>query len=384
MFIKNYSKLATTKQRKQMLSILETGLTASHPKTFLKNKIYVNKNKLKIINKTYDLSKYNNVYLIGFGKMAVSTAEELEKIVPIKQGLIIDTISKKLKKTKVLKGTHPFPSQTNINNTKKLISFVKKLNKNDLLLVIVSGGGSSLLFYPTISLKEYSTKLKKVIFSGIDIEKLNKFRKKYSKIKAGKLAKLIPCKFINLYFSDVSKNKLNIISSGPTFTKKADNILLLDNKTALKAMQSKAKSLGYKTTIIIPTKKQNARTYGNLLLKKLKDKPKHCILSGCETIVKVKGKGKGGRSQELCLSSLKTIKNSTLTSVDSDGIDGTTNVAGAIIDNQTNNIAKKKKLDQDKHLNNNNAYDFLKQTNSLIKTGKTGINVMDFVVVVSE
>ena len=374
MIVRNYKALADSPARKKILKIMDAGIEACKPKHIIRKNISLKKNILSIKNKRYNLKKFKNVYLIGFGKMSASAAKEIEKIIKIK-GIIIDTEKIKLRKIESIKGTHPLPSQKNIKATKRMIDLVNNLDKDDLVLCIVSGGGSSLLCSPNIPFNKYMKKLKKVIFSGIDIKRLNQFRKRYSNVKAGKLAKMIhPAKIINLYFSDVIGDDFKVIASGPTYSRKADNILILNNKVCADAMAKKAGSLGLKPKIYTTRLKGEARNIGKRLLKKVN----MCLIAAGETTVTVKGKGKGGRNQELCLGALKNINDFTLASIDSDGIDGITDAAGAIIDIKTLNKAE----NIDKYLKNNNSYNFFKRTNSLIYTGKTGINLMDFVVII--
>ena len=374
MIVRNYKALADSPARKKILKIMDAGIEACKPKHIIRKNISLKKNILSIKNKRYNLKKFKNVYLIGFGKMSASAAKEIEKIIKIK-GIIIDTEKIKLRKIESIKGTHPLPSQKNIKATKRMIDLVNNLDKDDLVLCIVSGGGSSLLCSPNIPFNKYMKKLKKVIFSGIDIKRLNQFRKRYSNVKAGKLAKMIhPAKIINLYFSDVIGDDFKVIASGPTYSRKADNILILNNKVCADAMAKKAGSLGLKPKIYTTRLKGEARNIGKRLLKKVN----MCLIAAGETTVTVKGKGKGGRNQELCLGVLKNINDFTLASIDSDGIDGITDAAGAIIDIKTLNKAE----NIDKYLKNNNSYNFFKRTNSLIYTGKTGINLMDFVVII--
>jgi glycerate-2-kinase len=382
MIIKNYKQLAKTKDRKIVLDIINEGLEACKSERIIKENISLKKNKLTIKNKSYYLDNYKGVYLIGFGKMSSSVAKEIEKIIPIKKGIVIDTEYTKLKKVEVIKGTHPLPSKKNIIATKKIIDLVSNLSEQDLVICISSGGGSSLLCYPNLDFDEYMKKLKKVIYSGINIVKLNKFRKKYSNVKAGRLANSVfPTKLVNLYFSDVVGDKLEVIASGPTYDKRADNILLLNNKVGIEAMKKKAESFGFKTIIICDKFKGYSKNYGVKLLEKIKNKRNICLISGCETTVKVIDEGKGGRNQELSLGSIDHIGEATLVAVDSDGIDGVTDAAGAIVDKEIFYIASSLKLDPLEYLKENNSYDFLKKTKNLIYTGKTGINVMDFVVI---
>jgi len=306
----------------------------------------------------------------------------------IDNGVVISTKKIKLKKIKVIKGTHPMPSLKNIKGTKKIVDLLKKLNKDDLVICLVSGGGSALLCCPKINFKGYLKIINKKFASGIDINKLNKIRKKLSLVKGGKLAKLTKAKIISLIFSDVVGDDLSTIASGPTVGKNIENvknILLLNNQVALETMKKKAIAFGFKPIIYSNKIKGEARFVGKKLLKILKNKKTNCLLFAGETTVTVKGKGKGGRNMELCLGAIEEIskfKNCCLVAIGSDGRDGPTDAAGAIVDCDSFKKAKKLKLDYKKYLENNDSYHFFKKMGCLVKTGLTGSNVADLGVII--
>ncbi|MFC2016620.1 glycerate kinase, partial [Chloroflexota bacterium] len=307
----------------------------------------------------------------------------------IKDGIVISTKKIKLKKIKMIIGTHPFPSKKNIIGTRKIVDLLEKLDKNDLVICLISGGGSSLLFYPNIPFERYTGIIKRAFSSGININKLNKIRKKYSYVKGGKLAKLTKAKIVSLIVSDVVGDDLATIASGPTYgkgLKNVDNILIANNKVALEAMKKKAVSLGLKPVIITNKLKGEAKIVGKNLLKSMgKYKGKNCFLFAGETTVTVKGNGKGGRNQELCLGAIEEIsksKDTVLVSVGSDGIEGTTDAAGAIVDNNSLESARKLRLNYKKYLVNNDSYHFFKKIGDLVFTGLTGTNISDIGVIV--
>ena len=385
--IKNYKKLAKTKERAIALKIINFALEAIKTERVIRKNVSLKKdNILKIKNKKINLKKYKRIFIIGFGKASSLMAKEIEKILQnkIAKGIVIDTFKRKLKKISSIKGTHPLPSKTNINATKRIVKLIKNLDKNDLVICLVSGGGSALLCYPTISFKKYLKIIKEAFTSGIDIKEFNKIRKKYSKVKNGKLAKLTKAKITSLVFSDVVGDDLATITSGPTYGKglsNVNNILLLNNTVALEAMRKKTLSLGLKPIIYSNKLKGEAKFTGKKLLKKIR---KGCLIAAGETTVNVKGSGKGGRNQELCLGAVKEIskiRNCCLISIASDGIDNV-NVAGAVVDNNSLKRAEKLNLDYKKYLENNDSYHFFKKLNDLIITGKTGTNIADLMVVV--
>jgi len=419
MMIKNFKSLSTTSLRKKSLQILDAGLGAIKTEKIIKENITLKNNYLTIKIKKFDLNKYKNIFVIGFGKASSLMAKEIEKILKnkIDGGIVISTKKIRLGKIKVYKGTHPMPSLKNISYTKKIVNLITKLDKNDLVLCLISGGGSALLCYPNVSFDRYKKIIDKSFNSGIDINKLNKIRKKYSNVKGGKLAKLTKAKIISLIFSDVVSDDLATIASGPTYGKgkRADNILLLNNKVALEAMNKKAVTLGLNPFILTNKLKGEAKFTGKKILNDFKNikqrkskisvakenlrfsvdlkqsfkhlktsfsnnKKINCLLFAGETTVTVRGNGKGGRNQELCLGAIKDIskfKNAILTSIGTDGIDGTTDAAGAIVDNDSFKKSINKKLDYKEYLKNNDSYNFFKKIDGLVFTGLTGSNVAD-------
>lgn len=385
MIIKNFLAIGTSDLRKKALNIINAGLEAIKTEKIIRENIKLKNNHLTIKNKLFNLNNYKRIFVIGFGKASALMGKELERILKnkISDGIIISTKKIKLKKIKTFKGTHPMPYLSNVNTTKKIVKLIKKLNKEDLVICLISGGGSSLLCYPTISFKKYLKIIKKAFTSGADIKKFNKIRKKYSNVKGGKLAKLTKARIISLIFSDVVGDDLSTIASGPTVGKNlkhVKNILLLNNNVALEAMRKKAISLGLNPLIYSNKVKGEAKLVGKKILKRFKKLNKNCLLFAGETTVTVKGFGLGGRNQELCLGAIEEIsklKNTVLISVGTDGIDGPTNAAGAIVDNKSLKKSINEKLNYKKYLKNNDSYHFFKKMNDLVFTGITGINVAD-------
>jgi len=398
MIIKNYRRLIkNSDSRVKALQIIDAGLNALKTEKIMGENITLRKEALFIKNykkaiKKIDLKKYKKIIVIGFGKASSLMAKELEKILGniVDSGIVISTKKIKLKKIKVIKGTHPMPSKRNVDGAKKIVNLIKNLNKNDLVICLVSGGGSALLCYPKIPFKQYMKIINKHFASGIDIGALNKIRKKLSLVKGGKLAKLTKARIISLIFSDVVGDDLSTIASGPTVDKSlknVDNILLLNNQVALGAMKQKALSLGLKPVIITNKLKGEAKIIGKKFIKKIQNKKNIALLFAGETTVAVKGKGKGGRNQELCLGAIEEIsklKNAALVSIGSDGRDGPTDAAGAIIDNKSLGGAIKLRLNYKEYLENNDSYHFFKRTRDLIITGLTGSNVADIGVILKK
>jgi len=401
MLIKNYRNLIKKNElRKKALQIINSGLEAVKTEKIINEKVSLRrdiliirdcKNKVRKIN----LRKYKKIVLIGFGKASSLMGKEIEKILGqrVSEGVVIST--RKLvfrnKKIRMIKGTHPMPSLKNIKAAKRIVGLLKKLDKDDLVICLVSGGGSALLCYPKVSLVEYLKTVNKAFKSGIDIKRLNKIRTRLSNIKGGKLAKLTKASIVSLIFSDVVGDDLSVIASGPTVCKglkNVRNILLLNNDVALDGMKKKASSLGLNPLVNSNKVTGESRLIGrklvNVYKNKVNESTKNCLLFAGETTVTVKVDGKGGRNQELCLGAIEDISklsNCCLVSIGSDGIDGNSDAAGAIIDNRTFSRSKRLNLDYKKYLKDNDSHHFFKKTGDLVYTGLTGSNVADIGVI---
>ncbi|TSD03567.1 MAG: hypothetical protein Athens071426_204, partial [Parcubacteria group bacterium Athens0714_26] len=255
-----------------------------------------------------------------------------------------------------------------------------------------------------------------------DIEKINTVRKHLSLARGGFLAKYIyPAKAVSLIFSDVPGHSIEFVASGPTtkdtttisdarevlwkyntlkdlnisnldlietpkhnkYFKNIDNILVVSNEVALRAMADKALKLGFQAEIITNNFSGEARNLGKEFVSKLEEKnPKTVLLYGGESTVTVRGDGKGGRNQELALSALRYIKdNQLLVSVASDGRDNC-ELAGAICDIISRIKVKNLGLSVEKYLENNDSYGFFVKTGDYLLTGDTGSNVSDLIIAI--
>lgn len=423
--------------REYCLDIINAAITSVEPSSLIKKNVNLEGSNLKIKNHSFDLNKYNKIYVIGAGKASAGMASGLEGILgrKITSGIInTNDDSTKLKKIKVNKADHPTPSINGLKGAKKIYKIAKKANEKDMVLCLISGGGSALMPLPAdkIKLNELQKTNNLLVKCGANINEINIVRKHLSAIKGGNLAKAAyPATLISLIISDVVGDSLDTIASGPTvpdlsYYKDAKHILkkyniwdkmpdsikkrinngingltretlkekignvynfiIGTNKTACCAAQEKAKELGLESIILstkITGEAKNMGKFFGLIAKELK-KPK-AIIAGGETTVTVKGSGIGGRNQEFVLSSvaeIKGIKGLAIASIGTDGIDGPTNAAGAIADGNTFYKAAEKNLDINAFLKENNSYYFFKPLKDLIITGPTGTNVNDIILIV--
>ncbi len=421
MLIKNYEELAKTPQRKIVLDLVEAALVAIQPEKIISQKISLSKNKLKIDTQEVNLADFEKVIILGFGKGSAKNAKIIENILKdkITEGYVIDTNQENFQKIEFSQGTHPLPSQANIDFTQKVIKKLSNLTPKDLVLVITCGGGSVMLGSPhNLSLEQMVDVNKTLLHSGATIQDMNIIRKHIDIVKGGGLAKILfPAKAINLVFSDVPGNDLSTIASGPMvmdpttkedvqnvikkynlsqilsfegkdfvespkdekYFQNVENVLILKNGTALSAMLQKAEELGVSAQIYSDHFQDNANGAGNKLSQNAKNGT--ILIAGGETDVKVGGSGVGGRNQQAVLAALLTLAaNTTICFFDSDGWDNS-KAAGAIGDFKTLQSAKAKGLDINKYLQNNDAYTFFEKVGDAILTERLPSNVSDLMIV---
>ncbi len=403
------------------MNIVEAGLRAIDTKEAVRRAVKLQGNILEIQRRRYDLKKFDRVFVIGIGKAAHDAAQELERQLGtrISGGLVIDVKAGKLKRIKCVKGTHPLPSMKNVRATSRIIELVQGLSSKDLLVTIISGGGSALLAQPYQLKCEHLIKINEYLLKcGASIHEINTIRKHLSEVKGGQLAQLAhPATVASLIFSDVPGNDLSVIASGPTvmnqttvkdarqvlkkyrvfekckvpycepvetpkeekYFRKVRNYLLVSNQVAVEAMRAEAKRRKYRPRVLSTRLEGEARQVGTKLIRSARTK--EALIAAGETTVKIKGKGKGGRNQEVVLGALTKLPQDTLIiSVASDGIDNTP-VAGALVDQTVIDLIQKKNLDPKTTLKNNDSYEFFKRLNCQIKTGMTGANVSDLMLV---
>lgn len=422
MFIKNFHELAKTPERKIVLELVEEALRSIQPEEVFRTNVHRHRNILTIVGVEFDLDEFERVFLLGFGKGAAGNAKLLEGLIldKLTEGYVIDTKGEPFVKIRFTKGTHPLPSEQNFNFTQKVLSKLSNLNEKDLVLIIICGGGSAMLVHPhAISLEQKIAVGKALLKSGSTISEMNTVRKHLSDVKGGGFAQILyPATVATLIYSDVPGNDLSVIASGPTvhdpthvedslriikryglakelslsreafvenpqdkkYFEKVRNIIVLSNKTALVAMQRKAKQLSWNAQIFSDRFESEAREAGKKIISATHS---HSILlvGGETTVHVVKNAGIGGRNQELVLGALDYVgREVTVCSFASDGWDNTEN-AGAIGDNKTVEQADKLGVEPLKYLKTNSSLDFFRKTGDAIITGRLPSNVSDLMVV---
>ncbi|MFX0149210.1 MAG: glycerate kinase [Candidatus Hodarchaeota archaeon] len=347
-----------------------------------------------------------------------------------------------LKQIECFECSHPLPSKTNIQNTKQVMDLVKKIEANDLVIALISGGGSAIWSAPIfpITADDLISLNKLLINSGMSIHEVNTVRKHVSLIKGGKFSEIISSSIIVLVLSDVIGDNLEIIASGPFYpdpstfqesksmlikynlwdksipssvklvidqgiegkiseawkirngiSKKVHHYILGSNELACEAALSHAKKLGFKTkyesSFITGDARKLGRSYAQKHLDFIKTQNDTLFLvSGGEPTIKVRGSGIGGRNQEVAGAYLRFLLNSreithcdsVFLAVGTDGIDGNSQYAGVLIDEDTLEKSNQIKSELITYQKNNDLTSFFELIGgSLLLTGPTGTNVMD-------
>ncbi len=422
-FIKNYSDLAITPQREIVLDLIEVAFNSIKPENVLANKFKVKDNILTINHKRINLNDYEKTFILAFGKGSAKIAKLMEKELGIflNGGFVIDIDSENFEKLEFCLGTHPIPSETNIEFSKKAVDALSNLNEKTLILTVACGGGSALFEIPNIELSKLIEINKTLLTLGADIKEINTVRKHLSKTKGGGLVKLLaPAKVVSLIFSDVPGNDLQFIASGPTafdntslydaidiyhkfklknhglteenFTEtpkneklfeNVENVLMLTNLIPLEAMKKKCEELKIKAEIFSDKFQSDAELAATSLIKQAK--PHSILLIGGETTYKViNDEGKGGRNQVVVLAGIYEIDDKTIiASFDTDGWDNSP-ASGAIADMQTLEKAKNLGINPLEYLKEDNSFVFFKNTQDAIITDRLKTNVSDLIIIYKE
>lgn len=347
-----------------------------------------------------------------------------------------------------VEAAHPVPNEAGIAGAQRILQMVRAADEKTFVICLLSGGASALLVAPveglTLQDKQEATGL--LLNAGAAITELNAVRKHLSMVKGGRLAQAAyPAQMVTLILSDVIGDPLDVIASGPTAQdnstfaeawavivkyglqkklpprvedylqrgsagqvpetvkendpclNKTYNFIIAGIRQALVAAEEKAGQLGYAPKMISATLQGEARDAACFLaqaaraeLIEMQPNERRCLLCGGETTVTVRGTGKGGRNQELALAFALEIdgwQGVSLLSAGTDGGDGPTDAAGAMVDARTAALARSLEIDPRKYLDNNDSYTFFQDFDAVagaqshLKTGPTGTNVMDIQIV---
>jgi len=437
--IENRATLERSQTHALALDCLERAVAAAAPEAAIRSNVTVSDETLSIVGTEYDLTAYRDVFVVGGGKAASGVVTALESILGdhVTDGLVVTKHPTESDRVRCVTGDHPLPSERNVRATAELLALVAEADAETLVVPVVTGGTSALLTAPAgdLSLTELRETTALLLDSGAPIDEINAVRKHLSESKGGRLAAAAaPATVATLVLSDVVGNDLSAIGSGPTVpdeTTYGDALAVLerydvtppeavaahlaagdagrrsetpttaglsaervqthlvgDNALALDAARDVAREAGYTPLVVTSRLRGEAREAGTTLLAVAEEiaatgdpvEPPAVVLAGGECTVSITSEGgTGGPNQELALSAgIELTGETVVAAVDSDGEDGSSAVAGALVDAETvtDRAAAREALAT------NDAGRFLSEADATIRTGPTGTNVNDVVVLV--
>jgi glycerate 2-kinase len=382
-----------------------------------------------------DLS--GNFHLLALGKAACSMAKAAQEFFGdrILTALIITAYDPKVlpDNYEVILACHPYPDENSLVAGKKISALLSNLNRGDKLLLLISGGASSLAELPrdNVTLPEIADITKKLQLRGADIIELNTVRKHLSKLKGGQLARAAePAQVFCFLLSDVIGDRLDTIGSGyaapdnttgasalcilqqysihisnniknalqeetPAMLRNAINRIIGNNELLCHITAQKIMQRGYIPWLLTTEMNGEAIHYAKMIpdiVKSARSAKSRialpCIaICGGETTVTVRGNGKGGRNQELALAAAINIRNLdgvTVAAIASDGIDGNTKFAGAIVDTNSYDRMLSCGINPEAFLHNNDSSTALGKIDAVIQTGNTNTNLNDLLLILIE
>jgi hydroxypyruvate reductase len=339
----------------------------------------------------------------------------------------------------ILEAGHPIPDQRGVDGAQRMAELLERATERDLVIALISGGGSALLTLPApgIALADMQALTAALLACGASINEINTLRKHLDQLKGGGLARLAgPAAIATLILSDVVGNPLDVIASGPTVPDpttfgdayailerydvveqvpepilarlrdgmagtidetlkpgdrrfdRVQNLVVGSSSQAADAALEAARAEGFNTLLLTTYLQGEAREVGRMLAAVARElattgqplpRPA-CVIAGGETTVTLRGKGQGGRNQELALAAaadLAGLFNVALVALATDGGDGPTDAAGAVVTGATLERARALGLDQAAHLARNDAYPFFAALGDLLQPGPTQTNVND-------
>jgi glycerate 2-kinase len=422
--------------------ILAAALQAVDPARVIQKAVQRNGDQLLISGRSLDLQSFQRVFLLGIGKASISMAAALADILADRlwAGLVVtkqlmpdSTLPASIS---ILQGGHPLPDERSLFAGERVSEFLSALQPADLLICLISGGASALVSAPIdgISLTDMQALTSTLLASGASIDEINILRRRLDRLKGGGIVRLAnQARIVSLIISDVVGNALETIASGPTApdpsshadalqaidqydlrqsapaaiisrlenaseTPKADdplftnalNIIVASSLLAAQAALAQAETEGFIPYLLRTDLHGEARQAAFELATFLRQVRRSgspvlspaCIVAAGETTVALKGSGKGGRNTELALAAVSELANFPgvmLVTLASDGEDGPTDAAGAVVTGDTYRQALALGLQPGRYLDRNDSYTFFAVLDDLLKPGSTGTNVNDLV-----
>ena len=423
--------------------IFATSVAAADPYERVRESLTIESDGVVVAGTHYPADRCERIVVVGAGKASARMAQAVVDVLGDRiNGGWINTKYEhglELPHITVHECGHPVPDEEGIRGSQQIIDLVSTADERTLVLCLLSGGGSALMPAPAdgISLGDLQETTRILMNAGAGIEDLNAVRKHLSLLKGGSLARLVsPATLHVLILSDVVGDRLDTIASGPAvaddttfgqcldictrfnvldalpesvrerlergaagdvpetaktgdaYLDRAKNSLVGNSRIAVDAARDHAMELGYDTIVLSTVLQGESRVIGNVFAALAYEmtqtgdpvEPPACIIGGGETTVTVRGKGKGGRNQEMVVAAaaaLEGIDECVFLSGGTDGTDGPTDAAGGVVDGSTARLGREAGQSIDGTLTRNDSYNYLDAVDGLVRTGPTGTNVMD-------
>lgn len=416
----------------KIAGILSSAIDAVEPGETIHRFLKRNGDRLLCHGEILNLNSFEHVYLLAFGKAALPMSSALVDILgeTLTQGWVVPKhIAREFDPRLTVRfGSHPLPDENSIQAGEMLLDAAKTFTEKDLVFCLISGGGSALVTapYQGISLEDVRELTQQLLACGARIDEINTLRRHLDRIKGGGLAKQVtPARLISMILSDVVGSPLETIASGATapdpstlqdvwsilnkydltrkipvpilhhfesgfetpkpgdeIFRKVSNVLVGNNELAAGAATLVAQELGFQIIDLGNDWQGEARDVAGKLVEKLVNHTYAtvCMVAGGETTVTLKGTGLGGRNLELALATVPLLANLNdvmLVTLATDGEDGPTDAAGAVVTGETYERAISSGLNPAEYLQNNDSYHFFEKLGDLLKPGSTGTNVND-------
>ncbi|GAB4484571.1 MAG: glycerate kinase [Anaerolineales bacterium] len=422
-------------QRPAVLRIVQAALQAVEPGRAVQNYFRREKELLIFDKRPYPLQNLGRIEILAAGKaapaMSAPLALALADLAP--GGLLISkqAFSPPWAGFSALTGGHPVPTEASLRAGRAALRLARGLKKDDLLICLLSGGGSALMTAPRrgVRLADLQSLTRALLACGAPIDEINSLRRRLDRVKGGGLAQAAaPAQVVSLILSDVVGNPLEAIASGPTapdpvsrgealeivqkygllnqvsagllralekspetpkpgaaLFSRVQNILVGSNRLAAQAALRQAQDEGFRAVFLGDAWQDEARELGQTLARRLKMEAARrpvCLVAGGESTVTLRGAGRGGRNQEVALAAvdeLAGLENALLLTLATDGEDGPTDAAGALVTGETQKRAAELGLTPGAFLEKNDSYSFFAALGDLLKPGPSGTNVNDLV-----
>lgn len=422
-------RLAASPAHDLALDCLAAGIDAAHPRRAVTRHCSLDGEILRLDDAEYDLSRYESIRILGGGKAADTIAAAVERLLDdrVEGGVVVTNERTATPASiEVLEGDHPTPGAGSVAGARAVLDAARNADEETLVVAAIAGGGSALLCAPVagLTVEDIQAVTQDLLESGASIGEINTVRRACSEIKGGGLAAAAaPATVVGVLVSDVVGDDPAVIASGPTVPigtdpagalrvldrygievtavqrqlteaepsgstdTEVDNHVVASSRDAVEAARETAMNRGFDACVLstrIEGESSEAGRFHAAIAAEVQTngdpvEPPAVLLSGGETTVRVTGSGHGGPNQEFALAGgMELPSGAVIGAVDTDGRDGSTDGAGALVDAGTvddHDAARSALADND-------SYSFLKRRHSLLVTGATGTNVNDLRVLV--